>query len=334
MPRRSAPASSRCVAQVWRSACGCRSGAAARRARRSAAPGAAPGARSSRVPRAREEQRVRILRAACAGCGARRALAVARRAPRAHGSPNGHDALLAALAEHAHAAARAQVEPLEVEPDELAHAQARAVEQLEHGAVAHAQRLVGAAAVGISTTSPASAIDSGFGSGTRHLGQAQALGGVVGDLARCAAGRGRTRAARRSCARWWPSRCRSRSWRESAAACAGRARARRAVAPLSTREAVQRAQIAAIRLRGANRGTAHADQLFEEAIDLLREQVGGCGLQSRRMLAGSPRARRPSISHRQAAEAARKNARGSNYDILPSGAPRRLGECKLLSFRH
>ena len=41
-----------------------------------------------------------------------------------------------------------KVDPREVEPDELAHAQAGAVQQLEHGPVAHAQRIVGAGAVG------------------------------------------------------------------------------------------------------------------------------------------------------------------------------------------
>src|SRR5207253_3022117 len=53
-----------------------------------------------------------------------------------------HDALLAALAEDAHEA-RVRVEMLPVEAGELAHAEARGVEQLEARAVAEAEEPVG-----------------------------------------------------------------------------------------------------------------------------------------------------------------------------------------------
>ena len=105
-----------------------RTAARRRRSRLRARRSGAPAARASRRRRWR-----------CGADAAARDPAATRAAPSRSLRVERHEPLLAALAEHPHHP-RAQVDVLEVEPDQLAQAQPRGVEQLEDRAVAPAER--------------------------------------------------------------------------------------------------------------------------------------------------------------------------------------------------
>ncbi len=206
MLRRSAPPSSRCVAKLWRSACGERALADARRARSTCAAAAARRSVPSGRPvllrnSASVERRPRALAGACAGaCAASAGRARSRYAltARHRGLADGHEARLAALALHAQLLA-VVVDVARPQRHELLGAQAARVGELEHRAVAQLQRARRRGSP--SSSRAASRALSTRGRCAAAPGRGHEIGGVLGDRARARAGSRTARAARPACAR-------------------------------------------------------------------------------------------------------------------------------------
>ena len=245
--RRSAPPSSRWVANECRSACGwARASAGERATARLAQP------RSRRLTSEVDSRRPDLER---------NSARVAARPSAASGPAAGQVALerlpgvladrdepgLAALALDAHRLG-VEVERLEVERDELLGAQPAGVGQLEQRPVAQLERR---RRPGSSRAAPRPRrVFSTRGRRCGRLGELQQLGRVVARARRPRSGSGTARAARPAGARWSPARSRARTGRRRSGGASGR-RSSAGSAPRSSP-----------RPRTAARRSAYASRVF------------------------------------------------------------------------